>query len=136
MFLGLFGGHLAKLCQIEESLTLVEELDPSLFAFYRTAQGPSKGDQWMTGIPIFGSVSKRDIADRIRESVSHVKDTATIRLDENNVEIFEKESGDQPLRIIKATGQFTITISYPGHDRKVQHNIAVRPEEVAREASG
>jgi hypothetical protein len=90
----------------------------------------------MTGIPIFGSVSKREIADRIRESVSHVKETAAIRLDENNVEIFEKESGDQPLRIIKSTGRFTVAISYPGHDRKVHHTITVRPEEAAQEASG
>jgi ribosomal protein L9 len=118
----------AKSPQNEEALTLVENLNPSVFTFYRTVMGRGKRIEE----PIFGSVSKRDIADRIREAVNHVDETAAIRLDESNVEVFEGRSLEQPLRIIKATGQFTVVIGYPETSRKVYRDIVVRPDDPER----
>jgi hypothetical protein len=116
---------LAKFHQNEESLKLIEELASPEVTFYRPVQGQGKPHKRNAGMAIFGSVSKRDIADGIKESVTHVKEAAAIRLDESNVEIFKNESEEQPLRIIKTTGRFTVAITYPDLGRKVYRKITV-----------
>jgi hypothetical protein len=76
-------------------------------------------------MPIFGSVSKREIADVIKESVSVANEAAVIRLDESNVEIFEGKGDKHLLRIIKTTGRFTVAIAYPDLGYKVYREVTV-----------
>jgi hypothetical protein len=125
----------ANFRQNEQSLKLVEELASPEFTFYRPIQGQGRPDQRKDGVAIFGSVSRREIADQIKASVTRVKEAAAIRLDESNVEIFEDQAGEKPLRIVKTTGHFTIAITYPDLGRKVYRKITVSQGEAGQEAA-
>ncbi|QDS75276.1 hypothetical protein FKW77_000996 [Venturia effusa] len=108
--------------QPQRAMDLLGVLLPQKLDFVRSPLGetPDVVDQTM---PIYGSVSKADIVQKIRSLLSHNDEAARIRLEESDIEFVDVKL-DDPTRV-KHLGMFNVKILLKGSDqwpveRKVQ----------------